>query len=154
MERKIRPRKCLGLQNPSDVGRRTEDVGHGTEEKKASTAAGEGESGNKYAGWFEMFRAVHPDCERVGEMNFFALVRMYEEGTDINEALTKFGLHMADVAKIDVPLREFEKYLRHSARSDFAKKEKIAPETPVYQPPTMEETLAEVEREKAREVTT
>lgn len=76
----------------------------------ASPLAGE------YQAAYEVFRAAHPDCQRVGYDAFVVKVRAFGGKPDLREAADAFARDMAGVQCLQVPLREFGKYIARAVR--------------------------------------
>ena len=64
---------------------------------------------------FERFKAVNPGCERVRDFEFAQCLRSYP-GADVSEAVAAFERQLAGAGRLQFPIREFEKYLRKSAK--------------------------------------
>lgn len=83
------------------------------EESNTSTPAPEGFPHDL----FERFKKAHSDCARVCDFQFQAALAAFPSA-DVAEAVTAFERHVAGVASLRFPVREFEKYLRRSVRKE------------------------------------
>jgi len=89
-----------------------------TEEAEETEVAEEGKGSAATSELLRQFQQSHPSCEKVGQVAFDAAVLACTTKTvrpDVSEAIEAFSRQMAG-ATLRFPLREFEKYLRHSCK--------------------------------------
>lgn len=91
--------------------------------KESTSTAREGLASplaEEYQAAYDVFRAAHEDCQRVGYDAFVVKVRAFGGKPDLREAADAFARDMDGVQRLQVPLREFGKYVARAVRDQEA----------------------------------